>query len=113
MIVITAEKIYNIHKKQIKRAMNITNLGGVSSLVEAKKNEFTIHFPEEYDYRFDYPRRDIVIGLLKQRYSELLKKNLPIYNIYNEKNLKGFTTTEVDKKRGTSRMPPLNFRDIK
>jgi len=33
--------------------MNIANLGGVSKLTESKKkDEFTIHFPEDYDYRF-------------------------------------------------------------
>ena len=28
-----------------------------------------------------------------------------------EKNLKGFTTTEKDKKRGVDRFPPDNFRN--
>ena len=39
-----------------------------------------------------------------------MKKNLPIYDI-PEKNLKGFTTTEKDKKRGVERFPPDNFRN--
>jgi hypothetical protein len=36
--------------------MDIANLGGVSKLVDAKKNEFALHFPDEYDYRFDYSK---------------------------------------------------------
>lgn len=35
---------------------------------------------------------------------------MKIFHIYNEKNLKGFTTTENDMKRGNSRFPPSNFR---
>jgi serum/glucocorticoid-regulated kinase 2 len=35
---------------------------------------------------------------------------LKIFHIYNEKNLKGFTTTEIDKKRGVSKFPLDNFR---
>jgi len=41
-----------------------------------------------------------------------MSKNLPIYHI-NEANLKGFTTTEKDKKRGVDRMPPIEFRNRK
>jgi len=29
----------------------------------------------------------------------------------NEKNLKGFTTTEIDKKRGQDKFPPIEFRN--
>lgn len=41
-----------------------------------------------------------------------MKKNLPIFDI-PEKNLKGFTTTEKDKKRDVERFPPDNFRNFK
>ena len=41
-----------------------------------------------------------------------MKKNLIIYDI-PEKNLKGFTTTEKDKKRNVERYPPDNFRNHK
>lgn len=55
-------------------------------------------------------RRDIIISILQSRFAELTNTNLKIFHIYNEKNLKGFTTTEVDKKRGTSRFPLLHYR---
>lgn len=41
-----------------------------------------------------------------------MKKNLQIFDI-PEKNLKGFTTTEKDKKRDISKWPPDNFRNFK
>jgi len=33
--------------------------------------------------------------------------------IFLKKNLKGFTTTEKDMKRGVTRFPPENFRNTK
>jgi len=53
MLIITTEKIFNVHKNAIKREMKIMDLGGISKLTESKKQEFTIHFyPDDYDYRF-------------------------------------------------------------
>lgn len=43
----------------------------------------------------------------------MMNKNCPIFDIYNEKNLKGFTTTENDAKRGMSRFPVATFRNKK
>lgn len=40
-----------------------------------------------------------------------MKKNLKLFYI-PEKNLKGFTTTENDKKRDVTRFPPDNFRNF-
>lgn len=57
-------------------------------------------------------RREIIIGLLIKRYADKMKTNLKMYDI-PEKNLKGFTTTEKDSKRGTDRYPPDNFRNFK
>ena len=56
LIVITTDKIFNIHKYKVKRVMEIDKLGGISILTHSKKNEITIHFPDEYDYRFDTQR---------------------------------------------------------
>ena len=53
-LAITDKAIYNIHKKQIKRCIRIETIGGMSKCVPPSKNtdEFTIHVPKEYDYRF-------------------------------------------------------------
>ena len=47
---------------------------------------------------------------MKTQYAARSKKNLIVYEI-PEKNLKGFTTTEKDKKRGIERYPLENFRN--
>ena len=51
-LVISKDKIYNIHKNKIKRDMQISELGGVTKNNHEKTKEFAIHFPETYDYRF-------------------------------------------------------------
>jgi hypothetical protein len=53
-LVITSKQIFNVHKKKVKRAINIKDLEGVSRNVVGKKAEFTIHIAKpEYDYRFN------------------------------------------------------------
>ena len=79
--------------------------------MDNKKKEFTLHLPETYDYRFISDKREIIIKVLQQSYADIAKKNLAIYDI-PEKNLKGFTTTEKDKKRNVDRNPPPNFRNF-
>ena len=52
MLIITAEKVYNLKKTKVKRAIAITKLGGISKSVVGNRNEFTFHVPSEYDDRF-------------------------------------------------------------
>lgn len=54
-------------------------------------------------------RREEIIEVLKTRYIEKLQLNLPIFGI-ERANLKEFTTTEKDAKRGQNRFPPVQFR---
>lgn len=54
-------------------------------------------------------RRDEILEILKLRFIEKFKANLPIFGI-PKINLRDFTTTEKDMKRGQSRFPPDQFR---
>jgi len=51
IVVVTTDKVYNLKKAKIKRAIPITKIGGLSKTLTGR-NEFTIHVPSEYDYRF-------------------------------------------------------------
>lgn len=55
-------------------------------------------------------RRDKVIKILKCLYGMHTKKNLPIYDI-QEQNLRGYTTTEKNKKQSIEKYPPEDFRN--
>lgn len=71
--------------------------------------EFTVHVGGEYDYRFVTEKRKEIIEILKIRHFELKNSNLPIFGI-DRSNLREFTTTEKDMKRGNNRYPPNQFR---
>lgn len=53
-LVITDNAIYNIHKKKIKRVIQVAEMGGISKTVPPSRcaTEFTVHVPTSYDYRF-------------------------------------------------------------
>lgn len=86
-------------------------IGGLSKTMGSNtKGEFTIHVPTEYDYRFISDRyfnicilllnrRDEIFEVIKQRFVEKMQVNLPIFGIAKG-NLRDFTTTEKDMKRG-------------
>ena len=63
-VVITDNKIFNIHKLKIKREMDINLLEGFSMNIDGKKPEFTIHFPQEYDYRLISDKRETIFKIL-------------------------------------------------
>ena len=50
-----------------------------------------------------------MIEILKLRFLDLKRENLPIFGI-NKANLRDYTTTEKDMKRGQSRMPSPSLR---
>ena len=56
-------------------------------------------------------RRDEIIKILKVNFAERNGINLPIFGV-EKTNLVDFTTTEKDKKRGSTRFPPVQFRMI-
>ena len=54
--------------------------------------------------------RDKIIKVLKCLYGRHTTKNLPIYDI-QEQNLRGYTTTEKNKKQSIDKFPPEDFRN--
>ena len=50
-------------------------------------------------------RREEIIDILKHRFVEKLNANIPIFGI-DKSDLREFTTTERDMKRGTTKFPP-------
>lgn len=110
--VITSKAIYNIHKKSIKRSIDITQVGGISKTVPpSKASEFAVHVPSSYDYRFISTKRDEIIKTLQMLYLATKSENCPIYCI-TAKDLKDFTTTENDMKKGRSKIPVSEMRSF-
>ena len=109
IIVVTTESVYNIKKDKVKRRIPLKLIEALTKTNIGLKNEFTIHVPTEYDYRYQTDRRDQIMDSIKRAYAEKFRKNLPVYGV-DRPNLGEFTTDEKDKARGVNRMPPLGMR---
>lgn len=108
--IITNVGVYNIHKKSVKRTIFIKDIGGLTKTIPpSKSNEFTIHVPLTYDYRFSSVRRNEILDLLKRLYLIEHKKNCPVFCV-TSKDLKDFTTTEKDMKKKVNRFPTSEYR---
>lgn len=110
-LVITDENIYNIHKKEIKRQIQIKDVSALIKTVSPSKctTEFTIQVQVSYDYRLISSRREEVLDVIKRLYIVKLGRNMPIYHV-TCKDLKDYTTTEKDMKKGENRYPQNEVR---
>jgi hypothetical protein len=54
-------------------------------------------------------RREEIIDIIKHRFCQFSQHNLPIFGI-EKSDLRDFTTTEKDMRKGTSKYPPMQFR---
>jgi hypothetical protein len=58
----------------MKRAIPISKIGGISKTTqEGAREEFTVHVPSEYDYRYISERRGEIINVLKRQFLELTR----------------------------------------
>ena len=85
-------------------------MGGLTKTVApSKSQEFTIHVPSSYDYRFSSARREEIIDVLKRLHLIEQKQNVPVFRTQS-KDLKDFTTTERDMKKQINRFPSNDYR---
>jgi len=110
-VAITDQRIYNIHKKKVKRTIDIKDIGGITKTVPPSKSatEFTIGVPSEYDYRFNSDKREEIIEYIKRCFFLIKHKNMPMFHV-TKKDLNDFTTTEKDMKKGISKFPTSDYR---
>jgi len=54
-------------------------------------------------------RREEIMDVIKRVFYVMKQTNCPVYHA-TSKDLKDYTTTEKDMKRGSSRFPPPNLR---
>ena len=55
-------------------------------------------------------RREEIIDVLKRCYYNLKQKNVPMFHVSEKKDLRDFSTTEKDMKKGISKFPTANYR---
>lgn len=108
VLVLTTTNIYNLKKKKMRRKIKITDVGAI---ILSSKNEqdFVLHVPNEYDYRYNTETRKEFVDILQLRFANLDSENtLKIYSV--PENLKMYTTTLKDKKYGLYKLPEESYR---
>jgi len=83
----------------------------IKAIIKSSKqtDEFVLHVPSEYDYRYVMEGRDEFIEILQLRYANLDPRGtLKIYEVPS--SLKPFTTTLKDRKYGIFKLPDSSCR---
>jgi len=103
VMLITDDFLYNImpnNYSKCKRRIDLKNILGVS--VSEISNEFVIHVPEEYDYRYKSEKKDVIVQTLQEGVVQRSKKQdggkikkLAIKPI-EESDLKQVTVTRLE-----------------
>ena len=55
-IVITNKSVYNLKNKSLKRKIIFKSISAVTLSTHEESEEFVLHVPAEYDYRYTSPR---------------------------------------------------------
>ena len=101
-LVVTSLAVLNLKSKRMKRRIEMKSIAGVTR--SRNGDEFIVHIPEEYDYRFSSPLKDNIIQVLSKSFRETTGKTLWLWET-DEINLKELATSKSDKKKNVSKIP--------
>lgn len=106
-LILSTKHIFNLKGPKIRRKIPITD---VIAIIKSKAdNEFVLHIPNDYDYRFEVESRDEFIKILQLRFANLNPTDtLRIYIV--DDNLEKYVTSINDKKYGISNLPTPDKR---
>jgi len=100
---ITNKAIYNLKANQLKRKIELNKIKGIT--VGIPGNEFVLHVPEEYDYRYaSSEMRFPILLTMTKVICDAIKTKIPFF-FKDEVDLFNYATTKSDKKKKMSRMP--------
>lgn len=68
-LILTTKHIYNLSGTRIRRKIVITDIRAI--IKTSFDNQFVLHMPKDYDYRFDTKSRDEFVKLLQLRFANL------------------------------------------
>lgn len=106
-LILTTKHIYNLKNLKIRRKIRITD---VKAIVKSKTlDQFVLHIPNDYDFRFELENKDEFIKILQLRFANLNPvETLKIYIVSD--NLEKYVTAIKDKKYGISNLPSNSLR---
>jgi len=76
-LLITDKALYNLkpaHFSKFQRRVPIDKIAGITA--SKTSDEFVLHIPDEYDYRYASDRRDQVVNLLQKVHTQITRKKL-------------------------------------
>lgn len=115
-IMITNKAVYNFKEKSMKRKIDLKKIKAIS--VGTLGQEFVLHVPEEYDYRYSSQDKNRILTVLtKAIVDQNDGKKIPFF-FKDEVCLFNYASTKGDKKKGMNRMPTedathLDSEDLK
>jgi len=98
-LLITNKAVYNCMPKNVSRCKRRIPIKDIASItVSTISDEFVLHIPRDYDYRFKSKEKNVVAMILKSYVSKILKgKRLPVQQVEKEELL-NHTLTRVQAK---------------
>jgi len=102
-LIVTNRAVYSVVPKgngcqtgKCKRRIRILDIASISIPMSKESQEFDIHVPKEYDYRFETPFRDAIVRVLKSAYKTLTRGNeLPVHYLQQDTIAEVFVDAET------------------
>merc|ERR1712154_722525 len=96
ILLITDKALYNLKPKEIRKCQRRIDLEKIVSITWATTSqEFAIHIPEEYDYRYKSGYKDRIGSVLAELYKRKEGKKLAINQIDSDSMLAVTVTKDV------------------
>jgi len=96
ILLLTDKALYNLKPKEIRKCQRRIDLEKIVSVtVSSTSQEFAIHIPEEYDYRYKSGHKDRIASVLSELYKRKEGKKLAINKIQQDSMLAVTVTKDV------------------
>ena len=84
VMLITDKALYNLKAKDYSKCKRRIELDKIVSVTMSLTDEFALHIPEEYDYRFKSKNKDRIVQVLSELYLKKEGKKLAIQKIKSQ-----------------------------
>eukprot|EP01083_Nonionella_stella_P067262 177769_1 len=96
ILLLTDKALYNLKPKEIRKCQRRIDLEKIVSVtISTTSQEFAIHIPEEYDYRYKSGYKDRIASVLAELYKRKEGKKLAINKIQQDSMLAVTVTKDV------------------
>eukprot|EP01084_Bolivina_argentea_P133039 234769_1 len=112
LLLLTDKALYNLKPKDIKKCQRRIGFEKlVSVTISTTSQEFAIHIPEEYDYRYKTGYKDRIVAVLSELYKRKEDKTLSVNKIQHDKLL-AVTVTKNAAKLQTREQRLDRYREL-